>query len=282
MKQYLDLVANVFDNGIDLNPSKERTGTGTRSLYGQTMKFDLASGFPLVTTKRTFWKGVIEELLWFLRGETNIKPLQDAGVHIWDEWADEEGNLGPVYGQMWRKWPDGKGGWVDQLENVLDLMRNSPHSRRNVVSAWNPTLLPDASKSHLENIADGKQVLPPCHTLWQVMVDGNGQAHMTLYQRSADLFLGVPFNIASYSALLIYLCHVTGLKARSFTWMGGDCHLYHNHFNQVQELLTREPRPLPNLAIATPPSIPVEELTADDFLLMHYDPMPAIKAEVAV
>lgn len=277
MKQYLDLVKAVMEEGIDLNPDNERTNTGTRSLYGQTMKFNLLQGFPLVTSKTTFWRGVVEELLWFLRGETNIRSLQEKGVHIWDEWADANGDLGPVYGKMWRDFAG-----VDQIQNLVDTLLTNPHSRRNLVSGWNPAILPDASLSHAENVAQGKQALPPCHTVWQVMVDGNNDLHLTLYQRSADLFLGVPFNIASYSLLAKLLAHRTGLRAASFTWFGGDCHIYHNHFAQTKEMLSREPLPLPEVELGHPPSVPLDQVQFDNILLLHYNHHPAIKAEVAV
>lgn len=277
MKQYLDLIQEVYQDGVDLSPEGERTNTGTRSLFGKTMKFNLFQGFPLVTTKTTFWRGVVEELLWFLRGETNIHSLQEKGVHIWDEWANEEGDLGPVYGEMWRNFNG-----VDQITELVANLKSNPHSRRHVVSGWNPAILPDPNLTHAENVAAGKQALPPCHTLWQVIVDGNNHLHMMLYQRSADLFLGVPFNIASYSLLAKLLAHAAGVQAASFTWFGGDCHLYHNHFEQVDTLLERNPLPLPEVELGHPPSLPLEEVKFENIILLHYHHHPAIKAEVAV
>lgn len=275
MKQYVNLIDKVMKFGTDY---EDRTGVGRRSIYGETMKFDLNNGFPLVTVKKTFLRGIIHELLWFLRGETNIKPLVDNKVHIWDAWADEDGELGPVYGAMWRNWP----GDIDQLAELVANLKKNPQSSRHIVSGWNPALLPDPTIDPKENVKYGKQALPPCHTLWQVFVDGNDKVHMTLYQRSADMFLGVPFNIASYSLLLKMIAYHLNLKEGVFTWMGGDCHLYSNHLLGASVIVEREPKPLPEIKLNYPRETPLWEVKPEDIELIGYDHHPAYKAEVAV
>ena len=264
MKQYLDILKDVMFTGVD---KSDRTGTGTRSVFGRQMRFNLQEGFPLLTTKKVFLKGVIHELLWFVAGDTNIKYLTDNGVHIWDEWADENGDLGPVYGHQWRSWPDGRGGIIDQLANVVDQIRKNPDSRRLIVSAWNPAEVDDMA-------------LPPCHTLFQFYV-ANGRLSCQLYQRSADLFLGVPFNIASYALLTMMVAQATGLEPGDFVHTLGDAHIYKNHFQQVTEQLQREPRKLPTMDI-NPEVKDVFAFRYEDFTLKGYDPWPAIKAPVAV
>ncbi len=259
MKQYHDALRHILDHGT---PSEDRTGTGTLSVFGMQMRYDLADGFPLVTTKRVHLKSIIHELLWFLSGDTNVRYLQDNGVSIWNEWADDSGDLGPVYGKQWRDF-----GGVDQITALERMIRTSPDSRRMMVSAWNPADVPDMA-------------LPPCHTLWQVRVMG-GKLHLQLYQRSADMFLGVPFNIASYALLLQMLAHVAGLQAGTFVHTLGDAHIYSNHMDQVQTQLTRDPRPLPQMVLLRRPDS-VLDFRYDDFRLDGYDPHPAIKAPVAV
>lgn len=289
MQNYLDLTKKILTEGIDYG---DRTKTGRRSIYGHSMKFDLADGFPLVTVKHTFFKGVAHELLWFLRGETNIKYLVDNGVHIWDEWATSKGELGPVYGKMWRDWPDFHYDYdrdaffqspgIDQIKELIENINKDPHSSRHVVSGWNPSLLPDPTMRASLNVQLGKQALPPCHTLWQVFVDGRGTMHMTLYQRSADVFLGVPFNIASYSLLLMMIAKLTGYKAGTFTWSGGDCHLYHNHIEQAELMLTRQPGELPSITLNYPDETALWDVQFEDILLEGYEPQAAIKGEVAI
>lgn len=264
MKAYLDLLQHILDLG---EKKTDRTGTGTISIFGYQMRFDLSKGFPLLTTKKVHTKSIIYELLWFLKGDTNIKYLKDHGVSIWNEWADEQGNLGPVYGKQWRSWEGAHGETVDQISKVLELIRTNPDSRRMVVSAWNP--------SQIETMA-----LPPCHCLFQFYVQ-NGKLSCQLYQRSADVFLGVPFNIASYSLLTLMMAQVTGLKPGSFVHTFGDVHIYSNHLDQVNLQLNREPKSLPQMVLN--PS--VKDLFAfqyEDFKLENYDPHPAIKAPVAV
>jgi len=264
MKQYLDILKDVMFTGVD---KSDRTGTGTRSVFGRQMRFNLQEGFPLLTTKKVFLKGVIHELLWFVAGDTNIKYLTDNGVHIWDEWADENGDLGPVYGHQWRSWPDGRGGTIDQLANVVEQIRHNPDSRRLIVSAWNPAEVDDMA-------------LPPCHTLFQFYV-ANGRLSCQLYQRSADLFLGVPFNIASYALLTMMVAQSTGLQPGDFVHTLGDAHVYSNHFTQVTEQLQREPRTLPTMTL-NPDVKDLFSFRYEDFTLTGYDPWPAIKAPVAV
>jgi len=264
MKQYLDLVRHVMEHGTDRH---DRTGTGTRSVFGYQMRCDLAKGFPLLTTKRVHLKSVIYELLWMLRGDTNVRWLQEHGVRIWNEWADEHGNLGPVYGQQWRSWPDGQGGTIDQIAQVEHQIKQNPDSRRLIVSAWNV--------ANVDTMA-----LPPCHTLFQFYV-ADGRLSLQLYQRSADLFLGVPFNIASYALLLMMMAQVTGLVAGEFIHTFGDAHIYRNHFEQVTEQLSREPRPLPRMHL-NPSVTSIFDFHYEDFTLEGYDPWPTIKGVVSV
>ena len=264
MRPYLDLLAAVLEHGID---RPDRTGTGTRSLFGHQMRFDLSKGFPLLTTKKLHIKSIIYEVLWFLRGETNVRWLQERGVRIWDEWADENGDLGPVYGSQWRSWPDGRGGTIDQIANVVHSIRTKPDSRRHIVTAWNP--------AEVDEMA-----LPPCHCLFQFYV-ANGKLSCQLYQRSGDVFLGVPFNIASYALLTAMMAQVTGLEVGDFVHTFGDVHLYSNHFEQAQLQLTREPKFLPRLTI-NPDKRDIFGFEFEDFQITGYDPDPAIKAQVAV
>lgn len=277
MQNYLDLVRKVYQEGFD---RPDRTGTGTRTLLNQTLQFDLTESFPLVTTKRTYWKGVVEELLWFLRGETNIKSLQEKGVHIWDEWADDRGELGPVYGKQWR---DFNGSGIDQIKEAISLLRTDPFSRRNIVSAWNPGVLPSTDYTPNYNATIGNQALPPCHTLFQLTVDNRNRLHLTLFQRSADLFLGVPFNIASYALLNHMMAVSTDLTPGTLTMHFTDCHLYRNHAAQVVELLSRTPSAIkPKVEVRIPEGKEIWDLTMDNIILEDYFPLGAIKAEVAV
>ncbi|MBO5584062.1 MAG: thymidylate synthase [Prevotella sp.] len=264
MKQYLSLLQRILDEGT---VKTDRTGTGTKSIFGHQMRFDLNEGFPLLTTKKLHLKSIIHELLWFLRGDTNIAYLKANGVSIWDEWADENGDLGPVYGQQWRSWPDYKGGTIDQISNVVEMILHDPDSRRMIVSAWNP--------AEIEQMA-----LPPCHCLFQFYV-ADGRLSLQLYQRSADTFLGVPFNIASYALLLMMMAQVTGLKAGEFIHTTGDTHLYLNHLEQARLQLTREPRPLPKMLI-NPEVSSIFDFKYEDFQLTDYNPHPHIKAAVSV
>ena len=264
MKQYLSLLQRILDEGT---VKTDRTGTGTKSIFGHQMRFDLNEGFPLLTTKKLHLKSIIHELLWFLRGDTNIAYLKANGVSIWDEWADENGDLGPVYGQQWRSWPDYKGGTIDQISNVVEMIRHNPDSRRMIVTAWNP--------AEIEQMA-----LPPCHCLFQFYV-ADGRLSLQLYQRSADTFLGVPFNIASYALLLMMMAQVTGLKAGEFIHTTGDTHLYLNHLEQARLQLTREPRPLPKMRI-NPEVSSIFDFKYEDFQLTDYNPHPHIKATVSV
>lgn len=277
MENYKNLVKHTLENGIATSPKEDRTGTGYLSVFGQSMKFDLAKSFPLVTLKRTFFRGVVEELLWFLRGETNINSLTEKGVNIWNEWADENGELGPVYGAMWRNWNG-----IDQISELVKNLKTDPHSRRHIVSGWNVEVLPNPSLSPQANVALGRQALPPCHTLWQVHVDSSNNLHLTLYQRSADLFLGVPFNIASYALLAMLLAHHTGKDLGELTWVGGDCHIYQNHLEQVAEMLSRNPKKLPTVTLSHSSSTPLDELDAQTILLENYEFHPTISAPVAV
>ena len=264
MQQYLDLLSRILNEGVHKG---DRTGTGTLSVFGNQMRFDLRDGFPLLTTKKLHLKSIIYELLWFLRGDTNIHYLQEHGVRIWNEWADEHGELGPVYGHQWRSWPDYKGGTIDQITNVLEQIKHNPNSRRMLVTAWNP--------AEVDEMA-----LPPCHCFFQFYV-ADGRLSLQLYQRSADTFLGVPFNIASYALLLQMMAQVTGLEAGEFIHTTGDTHLYNNHLEQAKLQLTRTPRPLPKMKI----NPDVKDLFAfkyEDFELVDYNPYPHISAEVAV
>ena len=264
MKQYLDLLRHIRKNGV---MKEDRTGTGTQSIFGYQMRFDLSKGFPLLTTKKVHLKSIIYELLWFIAGDTNVKYLQDHGVTIWDEWADANGELGPVYGHQWRSWPTPDGRAIDQLSQVIDQIRNHPDSRRMLVTAWNP--------GEVDRMA-----LPPCHCLFQFYV-AEGKLSCQLYQRSADTFLGVPFNIASYALLTMMIAQVCGLKPGEFIHTTGDTHIYRNHFDQVALQLSREPRPLPTMHINTDVNS-IYDFKYEDFTLEGYDPWPAIKAPVAV
>ncbi|HEX9103051.1 MAG TPA: thymidylate synthase [Polyangia bacterium] len=264
MKQYLDLVRHVLDHGVQKG---DRTGTGTLSVFGWQSRYDLARGFPAVTTKKLHMKSIVYELLWFLRGETNVKWLQERGVSIWDEWADERGELGPVYGHQWRSWPAADGSTIDQITNVVEMIKKSPDSRRLIVSAW--------------NVAEvDKMKLPPCHTLFQFYV-ANGRLSCQLYQRSADIFLGVPFNIASYALLTLMMAQVCNLAPGDFVHTFGDAHLYLNHLEQAKTQLEREPRALPTMRL-NPSVKSIYEFQYEDFTLENYDPHPAIKAPIAV
>ena len=273
-RQYLDLVKHVLDNG---ELKEDRTGTGTKSVFGYQMRFNLDDGFPMVTTKKLHLKSIIYELLWFLNGDTNIKYLQENGVKIWDAWADSNGDLGPVYGFQWRNWNnDG----IDQISNLINDLKNNPSSRRHLISAWNPSVLPDTSKSFETNVANGKAALPPCHAFFQFHVI-NGKLSCQLYQRSADIFLGVPFNIASYSLLTIMIAQVCDLKVGDFIHTFGDAHIYSNHFDQMKLQLTREPRKLPTIKINKEVRS-IFDFKFEDFVLEDYNPHPHIKGKVAV
>ena len=274
MRQYLDLVKHVLENG---ELKEDRTGTGTKSVFGYQMRFNLDVGFPMVTSKKLHLKSIIYELLWFLNGDTNIKYLQENGVKIWDAWADSNGDLGPVYGFQWRNWNnDG----IDQISNLINDLKNNPSSRRHLISAWNPSVLPDTSKSFETNVANGKAALPPCHAFFQFHVI-NGKLSCQLYQRSADIFLGVPFNIASYSLLTIMIAQVCDLKVGDFIHTFGDAHIYSNHFDQMKLQLTREPRNLPTIKINKEVKS-IFDFKFEDFVLEDYNPHPHIKGKVAV
>ncbi|MET4693314.1 thymidylate synthase [Endozoicomonas lisbonensis] len=277
MKQYLDLLRHVKEHGTF---KSDRTGTGTYSVFGYQMRFNLADGFPLVTTKKCHLRSIIHELLWFLKGDTNIGYLKENGVRIWDEWATETGDLGPVYGKQWRSWEGPNGEVVDQIQWLLDEIKKNPDSRRLVISAWNPTVLPDVKHSPKENAAMGKQALPPCHCLFQFYVL-DGKLSCQLYQRSADIFLGVPFNIASYALLTMMIAQVCGLELGEFVHTFGDAHIYSNHLEQVDEQLSREPLPLPTMKL-NPMVKDLFEFTIDDIELVDYQAHPHIKAVVAV
>lgn len=264
MQQYLDLLHRILEEG---KVKTDRTGTGTKSVFGHQMRFNLEAGFPVLTTKKLHLKSIIYELLWFLKGDTNVKYLQEHGVSIWNEWADENGDLGPVYGHQWRSWPDHRGGTIDQIQNVVDLIKHHPDSRRMLVTAWNPADI-------------GEMALPPCHCLFQFYV-ADGRLSLQLYQRSADTFLGVPFNIASYALLLLMMAQVTGLKAGDFIHTTGDTHLYLNHIEQAKLQLTRTPRELPQMKL-NPDVKSLFDFRYEDFELLYYNPWPHIKAEVAV
>ena len=264
MQQYLNLLNRILTEGTQKG---DRTGTGTLSIFGHQMRFDLRDGFPLLTTKKLHLKSIIYELLWFLRGDTNVHYLQEHGVRIWNEWADENGELGPVYGHQWRSWPDYKGGTIDQIKNVVEMIKHNPNSRRMLVTAWNPAEVDDMA-------------LPPCHCLFQFYV-ADGRLSLQLYQRSADSFLGVPFNIASYALLLQMIAQVTGLEAGEFIHTTGDTHLYLNHLEQAKLQLTREPRPLPKMKI-NPDVKDIFDFKYEDFELIGYDPLPHIPGVVAV
>lgn len=277
MKQYLDLMRHVLEHG---HKKTDRTGTGTISVFGYQMRFNLSDGFPLVTTKKCHLRSIIHELLWFLKGETNIGYLKDNGVSIWDEWATESGELGPVYGAQWRSWQAADGSVIDQISQLISDIKRTPDSRRLIVSAWNPALLPDTSVSPRENAAQGKQALPPCHTLFQFYVN-DGKLSCQLYQRSADIFLGVPFNIASYALLTLMVAQVCKLKPGDFVHTFGDAHLYLNHLEQVNTQLAREPFPMPQMQL-NPAVDNIFDFTFDDFTLLNYQAHPHIKAPVAI
>lgn len=264
MRQYLDLMQDILDNGTRKG---DRTGTGTISVFGRQLRFDLSEGFPLVTTKKLHLRSIIHELLWFLSGDTNIKYLKDNGVSIWDEWADENGDLGPVYGHQWRSWPTPQGGTVDQISQVIDQIKRNPNSRRHIVSAWNPAEV-------------DKMALPPCHALFQFYV-ADGKLSCQLYQRSADYFLGVPFNIASYALLVHMFAQQCDLEPGEFVWTGGDVHLYSNHIEQANTQLAREPKSLPQLQIKRKPAS-IFDYKYEDFEIVNYDAHPGIKAPIAV
>ena len=264
MKQYLDLLQHVLDHGI---LKEDRTGTGTHSVFGYQMRFDLQNGFPLLTTKKLHLKSIIHELLWFLKGDTNVKYLQENGVRIWNEWADENGDLGHIYGYQWRSWPDYNGGHIDQIKEAIHTIQNNPDSRRIIVSAWHVADLPQMN-------------LPPCHAFFQFYV-ANGKLSLQLYQRSADIFLGVPFNIASYALLLMMVAQVTGLEAGDFVHTLGDAHIYNNHIEQVREQLSREPRDLPKMKL-NPNVKSIFDFKYEDFELTDYNPHPHIAGKVAV
>jgi len=274
MKQYHELVKHVLEHG---HFKEDRTGTGTKSVFGYQMRFDLAEGFPMVTTKKLHLKSIIYELLWFLKGDTNIKYLTENGVRIWNEWADENGDLGPVYGHQWRNWNSDE---IDQIKDVVHMLKHNPNSRRMLVSAWNPSVLPDTSKSFSENVANGKAALPPCHAFFQFYVASN-KLSCQLYQRSADIFLGVPFNIASYALFTMMMAQVCGYEAGDFIHTFGDAHIYSNHFEQLELQLSRDPRPLPTMRL-NPDVKDIFDFTFEDFTLVDYNPHPHIKGTVAI
>lgn len=277
MKQYLDLLQHVMENGTDKG---DRTGTGTRSVFGYQMRFPLDAGFPLVTTKKLHLKSIIHELLWFLSGDTNVQYLQENGVRIWNEWATETGDLGPVYGHQWRSWNTPSGQSIDQINELIVSLRERPNSRRLIVSAWNPSDLPDERVSPQENVKNGRMALAPCHTFFQFYVN-DGKLSCQLYQRSCDVFLGLPFNIPSYSLLVYMLAQQCDLKVGDFIWTGGDVHIYNNHFEQVRLQLERTPRTLPKLEILRrPPTL--FDYKFEDFEIHDYDPYPGIKAPISI
>ena len=274
MKQYLDLVRHVLDYGVE---KSDRTGTGTKSVFGYQMRFDLSKGFPLVTTKKLHLKSIIYELLWFLKGDTNIGYLKKNGVRIWNEWADENGDLGPVYGHQWRNWNSEN---IDQIKDIVKTLKHNPDSRRMLVSAWNPSVMPETSKSFAENVANGKAALPPCHAFFQFYV-ANGKLSCQLYQRSADIFLGVPFNIASYALFTHMMAQACGYQPGDFIHTFGDAHIYTNHMEQIELQLSRKPKTLPTLKI-NPNRTDLFEFEFSDFSIENYDPHPHIKGCVAV
>lgn len=284
MKQYQDLLRHVMEHG---NEKGDRTGTGTKSVFGYQMRFDLSEGFPMVTTKKLHLKSIIHELLWFLNGDTNIKYLKENGVNIWNSWADKNGDLGPVYGHQWRNWNSEE---IDQIKDIVETLKTNPNSRRMMVSAWNPSVLPDTSKPFAENVANGKAALPPCHAFFQFYVappkegegpDAKPKLSLQLYQRSADIFLGVPFNIASYALLTMMIAQVCDYDAGDFIHTFGDAHIYSNHYEQVELQLTREPKDLPVMKI-NPEVTDIFGFKFEDFRLENYHPHPHIKGQVAV
>ena len=274
MQQYLDLLKHIKESGTSKN---DRTGIGTRSVFGYQMRFNLNDGFPILTTKKIHFKSVVYELLWFLKGDTNIKYLTDNGIRIWNEWADKKGDLGPVYGKQWRNW-NNEG--IDQIKLAIDTLKKNPDSRRVLISAWNPSVLPDSKLSFSENVANNKAALPPCHAFFQFYVSNN-QLSCQLYQRSADVFLGVPFNIASYALLTMMIANVCNFKLGDFIHTFGDVHIYLNHMDQINEQLTRKPKPLPKVKI-NPAVKNIFNFKYTDFELIGYDPHPLIKGKVAV
>ena len=274
MKQYHQLLKDVLDNGVK---KTDRTGTGTFSLFGPQLRFNMEDGFPLLTTKKLHLKSIIYELLWFLQGGTNVDYLNENGVRIWNEWADENGDLGPIYGAQWRNW---NGDNIDQISNVINQIKNNPDSRRLLVAAWNPSVLPQSGMSFSENVAAGNAALPPCHAWFQFYV-AEGKLSLQMYQRSADIFLGVPFNIASYALLLMMVAQVTDLDAGEFVLTFGDAHIYLNHLEQVELQLSRETRALPKM-ILNPEVKNIFDFTFDDFELTNYDPHPHIKGQISV
>ena len=274
MKQYLDLVKEVLENG---NQKGDRTGTGTKSIFGHQLRFDLSKGFPMVTTKKLHLKSIIYELLWFINGDTNINYLNENGVKIWNSWANEDGDLGPVYGYQWRNW---NGDEIDQIKELITTLKDNPNSRRMLVSAWNPSVLPDTTKSFEENVASGKAALPPCHAFFQFYVN-NGKLSCQLYQRSADVFLGVPFNIASYALFTMMIAQVCGYEAGDFVHTFGDAHIYNNHIDQVNLQLSRDTKSLPKMEI-NPDVKSIFDFKFEDFKLVDYNPHPHIKGSVAI
>jgi len=274
MKQSHDLIKHVVDNGTQKH---DRTGTGTKSVFGYQMRFDLSKGFPMVTTKKLHLKSIVYELLWFLNGDTNIGYLQENGVRIWNEWADEKGDLGPVYGHQWRNWNSEE---VDQISEIINTLKTNPDSRRMLVSAWNPSVMPDSSKTFSENVANGKAALPPCHAFFQFYV-ADGKLSCQLYQRSADIFLGVPFNIASYALFTMMMAQVCGYQVGDFIHTFGDAHIYNNHMEQIELQLSREPRALPKM-ILNPNVKTIFDFKFEDFTLVDYNPHPHIKGAVAI
>jgi thymidylate synthase len=274
MKQYHDLISHILNNGIQKG---DRTGTGTKSVFGYQMRFDLNEGFPLVTSKKIHLKSIIYELLWFLKGDTNISYLKENGVKIWNEWANEDGDLGPVYGHQWRNWNSED---IDQIKGLIHTLKTNPNSRRMMVSAWNPSVMPDTSASFEDNIADGKAALPPCHAFFQFYV-AEGKLSCQLYQRSADVFLGVPFNIASYALFTMMVAQVCNLKLGDFIHTFGDAHIYNNHLEQIDLQLSRTARPLPTMKL-NPEVNSIFDFKFEDFILENYDPHPHIKGKVAI
>ena len=274
MKQYHDLIKHVVDNGTQKH---DRTGTGTKSVFGHQMRFDLSKGFPMVTTKKLHLKSIVYELLWFLNGDTNIGYLQENGVRIWNEWADEKGDLGPVYGHQWRNWNSEE---VDQISEIINTLKTNPDSRRMLVSAWNPSVMPDSSKTFSENVANGKAALPPCHAFFQFYV-ADGKLSCQLYQRSADIFLGVPFNIASYALFTMMMAQVCGYQVGDFIHTFGDAHIYNNHMEQIELQLSRELRALPKMTL-NPDVKTIFDFKFEDFTLVDYNPHPHIKGAVAI
>ena len=277
MQQYLDLLEHILEKG---EVKEDRTGTGTRSFFGHQMRFDLSQGFPILTTKKIFFKGVVHELLWFLNGSTDNNDLKNHGVHIWDEWETKTGDLGPIYGYQWRSWPKANGEQIDQIDKVIHQIKHNPDSRRIIVSAWNVADLPDETVSPQQNVANRKMALAPCHALFQFFVSG-GKLSCQLYQRSCDTFLGLGFNIASYSLLTSMIAQQCDLEVGEFIWTGGDVHLYLNHLEQAQEQLSREPYPLPKLKIKTKPNS-IFDYRFEDFELINYQSHPHIPAPISI